>query len=371
LLKYFYSAADVFVTTPWYEPFGMTPLEAMACGTPVIGANVGGIKYSVRDGETGYLVPPRDPSALAERLAFLSAHPVYLARLSRRASMRVNTQFTWRKIVNQMTQLYQRVWSKAQAVSNVVTDQPLTVVREFHDAMETLQQAYHELSQDLIETANLIVNCFVYGGKVLICGNGGSAAQAQHFAAELVGRFKPIKRQGLPALALNTDGAFLTAWANDVAYDDVFARQVEAFGQRGDVLIGLSTSGNSRNVIRAFEQAREREMYNIAFVGGDGGVLLSLADIAINIPSAQTTHIQEAHLVAIHILCDLIEQRMAVPQAVQVTTPTQLNAIKETSGVEISSLPADEEERSVLDLHHATPIPVTGVDDASHHSEEA
>ncbi|MBI5031688.1 MAG: glycosyltransferase [Chloroflexi bacterium] len=311
LLKYIYSAADVFVTTPWYEPFGMTPLEAMACGTPVIGSNVGGIKYSVRDGESGFLVPPKDAEVLAERLAYLQRHPKHLEILGRRAIIRASDKFTWRKITHRMMQLYQQVLGESENNLRTIQAEHVSVLHDFHDAMETVGRSYDELRDEIVQAADLLVNCFSIGGKVLVCGNGGSAAQAQHFAAELVGRFKPIKRRALPMLALNSDGAFITAWANDVAYDDIFARQVHAFGKPGDVLIGLSTSGRSKNVVRAFEQARKQEMYCIGLLGGDGGDLRALSDFALIVPSTITTHIQETHLIVIHILCDLIEQRMA------------------------------------------------------------
>jgi D-inositol-3-phosphate glycosyltransferase len=152
---------------------------------------------------------------------------------------------------------------------------------------------------------------FARDGKILLAGNGGSAAAAQHWAAEFVGRFLHHGRPGLPAIALGTDPSVMTAWANDVAFEDVFARQVQALARPGDLLIGLSTSGRSRNLVAAFEQARAAGVTTLALLGGDGGELKGLADHLIIVPSRITQHIQEAHDVMIHILCELVEGRLA------------------------------------------------------------
>jgi D-inositol-3-phosphate glycosyltransferase len=315
-LKYYYSAADVFVTTPWYEPFGITPLEAMACGTPVIGANVGGIKYTVRDGETGYLVPPRDPGALAERLAHLHDHPALLAAMRGRAARHATEHFTWERVVARIAGIYDDVLhAPARNGRPALT---AAVDAGFAGAVDALHASRRPLAAPLIEAAAAIVRCFAAGGKVLVCGNGGSAADAQHFAGELVGRFKTPGRRGLPVIALCADSAVLTAWANDIGYDDVFRRQVEALGRPGDVLVGISTSGASRNVVHAFQAGREQGLRCVAFVGGSGGPLGSLADIALRVASADTQHIQEAQIVAIHILCDLVERMLGGEAAMEV-----------------------------------------------------
>ena len=158
--------------------------------------------------------------------------------------------------------------------------------------------------------ADLIAHCFRSHGKVLLCGNGGSAADCQHMAAELVGRLTQEKdRPGLPAIALTTDTSFLTAYANDVDFDGVFARQVEALGRRGDVLIGISTSGRSRNVIRAAEASRRLEI-RVVVLMGNAGPLDEMADVAIKVPSQSTQHIQESHLAIEHVICHLVERRL-------------------------------------------------------------
>jgi phosphoheptose isomerase len=310
-LKYYYSAADIFVTTPWYEPFGITPLEAMACGTPVVGSNVGGIKFSVRDGETGYLVPARDPAALAERIAHLYQHPKLLSLFRRQSISRVNDLFTWERIARAVAEVYEEVLSAGRMARVEAPHEREVISSGFSGAIVALQEAQRRLRTDLLVATDEIVTALADDRQLLVCGNGGSASDAQHLAAELVGRFKRPGRGGLPALALGSDVATLTAWANDVGYDEVFARQVEAFGRRGDVLLGISTSGRSRNVIRAFSEARRHGLRTIGLLGCDGGELRELSDVALVVPSNDTQHIQAVHVVLIHLLCELIEERIA------------------------------------------------------------
>jgi len=307
-LKYYYSSADVFVTTPWYEPFGITPLEAMASGTPVIGANVGGIKFSVRDGETGYLVPPDDPSALAERLAHLLQHPKLLALFRRQAIRRANDLFTWRKAVDAIATIYEDVIAANHPERADVAELGNLVDAGFDGLIETLKESQRRLRTPLVAAAQQIVSSLQRGGKVLACGNGGSAADAQHLVGELVGRFKSDQRPPLAAVALTADAAVLTALANDFGYERVFAHQVEALGRAGDVLIGISTSGRSPNLLRALEAARRKGMRSIALLGRDGGEALQLADIPLVVPSEDTQHIQETHTAVLHLLCELVEQ---------------------------------------------------------------
>lgn len=154
------------------------------------------------------------------------------------------------------------------------------------------------------------------GKKVLWCGNGGSAADSQHFAAELVGRFRR-ERRGLPSIALTTDTSILTAIANDYGYDDVFRRQVEALCVEGDVVVGISTSGNSRNVCAALIEAREMGAFTVAFTGAGGGTMAGLAHAALCIPSKDTARIQEGHILCGHILCDWIEHALCQSQTAE------------------------------------------------------
>ena len=162
----------------------------------------------------------------------------------------------------------------------------------------------------ILNAANFLVQCFRSGNKVLICGNGGSAADAQHMAAEFVSRLsKDFDRPGLPAIALTTDSSFLTAYANDCGYEGVFERQVLALGQPSDVLIGISTSGASSNVIKSVYAAREKGLVTIGLLG-EGGVLAGLVDQAVVVPSRDTQHVQEALLAIEHVICLLTENAL-------------------------------------------------------------
>jgi D-sedoheptulose 7-phosphate isomerase len=158
-----------------------------------------------------------------------------------------------------------------------------------------------------------VVLCLQVGGKVLIFGNGGSAADAQHIAAELVGRYK-AERRGLAAVALTTDTSALTAIANDYGYDRVFARQVEALAKPGDVVVGISTSGNSPSVVEAFTTAERAGCTTVALTGRDGGRIGRVADVHLNVPHDDTARVQEAHITLGHILCELVERAMGPPE---------------------------------------------------------
>ena len=159
------------------------------------------------------------------------------------------------------------------------------------------------------QCVEVIVGAFKNGNKVLFCGNGGSAADAQHLAAEFSGRFY-IDRDALPAEALHCNTSYLTAVANDYSYDEIYARLLKGIGIKGDVIIGLSTSGNSKNIVRAFEVARQKEMVTIGFTGETGGSMKSLSDYLVNIPSKDTPRIQECHMLLGHIVCELVEAEL-------------------------------------------------------------
>lgn len=175
-------------------------------------------------------------------------------------------------------------------------------------SIETKQRLLAECLPSIVAAADVVTASFRRGGKLMICGNGGSAADSQHMAAELVSRLTmAYERPGLPALALTTDSSFLTAFTNDINYEDVFARQVQALGKPEDVLLGISTSGNSANVVRAVEQAAELGMATVALVGA-GGKLPGMVDVAVCVPSTITAHVQEAHLAVEHVICDLVER---------------------------------------------------------------
>jgi D-sedoheptulose 7-phosphate isomerase len=174
----------------------------------------------------------------------------------------------------------------------------------------------HELADSaavgiIVESARALSRAVAAGGKILLCGNGGSAADAQHIAAEFTCRLRAsMSRPGIPAIALTTDTSFLTACANDFGFESVFERLIDALGQSGDALIAISTSGESQNVIRAVSRARSKGILTVGFLGGSGGWLASLVDLAIVVPTQATAHIQESHIAIGHILCELVEEML-------------------------------------------------------------
>ena len=183
------------------------------------------------------------------------------------------------------------------------------IQQHFRDSAAIKLAAMETLAVPIAAAVDTMFAALANSNKILACGNGGSAADAQHFAAELIGRFER-ERPGLPALALTTDASVLTAVANDYAYDQVFAKQVRALGQPGDVLLAITTSGNSANVLAAIAEAHEREMVVIALTGKGGGevnAVLADTDIHLCVPSERTARIQEVHLLTIHCLCDGID----------------------------------------------------------------
>jgi len=180
----------------------------------------------------------------------------------------------------------------------------------FDESIKTKQAARDLLADDIARAIDIAVKTLQAGQKILSCGNGGSAADAQHFSAELVCRFER-ERPGLPAIALTTDSSALTAISNDYSYKEIFARQIEALGQPGDSLLAISTSGNSANVIRAIEAAHDKGMSVIALTGRDGGKMAKLlmdGDVEIRVPADNTARIQEVHLLTIHCLCQQIDE---------------------------------------------------------------
>lgn len=191
----------------------------------------------------------------------------------------------------QFTQRIQQIISEHQVVCQKVTETLVTQINA---------------------VAAALINCYQHGNKVLCCGNGGSASDAEHFAAEMVNRFQ-MERANLPAIALTASSATVTAIANDYAYAEVFAKQVLAFAQPGDLLLALSTSGNSPSVVRAIEAAQHKQLRVIAFTGKDGGTMasrLTSDDIELRVPAKVTARIQEMHILLIHIICDLLEQQL-------------------------------------------------------------
>ena len=190
---------------------------------------------------------------------------------------------------------------------------PIQLVQKHlaESAAVKLQLADSDAVPVIVEAARQLAECVTRGGKIMLCGNGGSAADSQHIAAEFTSRLRAsMERPGIPALALTTDTSFLTARANDHGFDDVFERLVDTLGRPGDALIGISTSGTSRNVVRAVTRAREKEILTIGLLGGTGGLLSKLVDLAIIVPAGSVQHIQESHIAIGHILCELVEETL-------------------------------------------------------------
>ena len=187
----------------------------------------------------------------------------------------------------------------------------MNIKQTIEESIRTKQDMLSDagLLEKIEKTAELLCGVFRSGGKVLFCGNGGSAADAQHLAAELSGRFY-LDRPPLEAEALHCNTSYLTAAANDYGYGEVYSRMIQGFGKKGDVLIGLSTSGNSPNILKAVEAAKNREMTAVAFTGSKGGKLRETADILLNVPSDDVPRIQESHILIGHILCGLVEERI-------------------------------------------------------------
>jgi D-sedoheptulose 7-phosphate isomerase len=185
------------------------------------------------------------------------------------------------------------------------------IQKEFQESIDLKDRVKQELSERIIEVAHALAECIRNGGKILLCGNGGSAADAQHLAGELVVRLSSdYTRTALPAITLSSNDYVLTACANDFGFEQVFSRQIEALGKPEDLLLCISTSGNSPNLIKAAEKAKEKRMKTAGLLGKDGGKLKGFSDLSIVVPSENTPRIQEVHICICHILCELIEKEL-------------------------------------------------------------
>jgi D-sedoheptulose 7-phosphate isomerase len=193
-------------------------------------------------------------------------------------------------------------------------DMSSRIKQHFEESIQTKVLAAESLPEVIQAAGEIMVQSLLNGGKILSCGNGGSAGDAQHFSAEMLNRFE-TERPSLPAIALSTDTSTITAIANDYSYEEIFAKQIKALGQPGDVLLAISTSGHSKNIVQAIVAAQQREVQVVALTGRDGGVVASLlneTDIEIRVPVQSTARIQEVHLLIIHCLCDFIDHRLFI-----------------------------------------------------------
>jgi type III pantothenate kinase len=335
-------AADVLVAVPWYEPFGIVPLEAMACGTPVVASAVGGMLDTVEDGGTGVHVPPRDPDAVARAVRDLLASPQRRRRAGAAGVERMRAGYGWAAVAAQTEAVYDALVARVPQPRHLlvpvrVPDQPRATsapptepdrhprdpggdpvsrprgipYTTLHEHLEDLAVGLASLagqSDEIDEWGRALAGC-LDGGRLLVAGNGGSAAEAQHLTAELVGRFE-AERRPLSALVLHGDASTVTAVTNDYGGEEVFARQVQAHGRPGDVLLLLTTSGRSANLLRAAERARDCGVAVWAMTGPAPNPLSRMADRLIAVDARSVSSIQEAHLVAVHALCAAVERSL-------------------------------------------------------------
>jgi glycosyltransferase involved in cell wall biosynthesis/phosphoheptose isomerase len=299
-------SADAVVSVPWYEPFGIVPLEAMACGVPVIASAVGGMIDSVVDGRTGIHVPPRDPERLAEAAADLLADRERCRAYGRNGAKRAGRLYDWRRIGGQVLAAYEEVLAgrasrhAARAARPAGSEAHLRALAGGIGALEAERPRIDAWGEWLGER-------LLAGGRLLAAGNGGSAAEAQHLTAELVGRFQG-ERRPLSAIALHADSSALTAIGNDYGIEEVFARGVEAHGRGGDVLVAFSTSGRSENLLRAVEAANRLGLVTWAVTGPRPNPLAEACDEAIALDVDSSATAQELHLVAVHLLCSAVDR---------------------------------------------------------------
>ncbi|MDO4017064.1 glycosyltransferase [Clavibacter michiganensis] len=297
--------ADVVVCAPWYEPFGIVPLEAMASGVPVVASAVGGLTDSVVDGVTGILVPPRDPAAIADALEGLLADPARRRRLGRAGRDRMEHGYAWSTVAARTAEAY-RAAIQAAAPDDLPADP--TVVDAHLDALAPVLADLRTHAPRLTKWGREMADRMSHGARLLAAGNGGSAAEAQHLTSELVGRFDGDRRP-FSAIALHSESSAVTAIGNDYGFDEVFARQVHAHARSGDIVVLLSTSGRSQNLLRAAAAARAAGATTWAMTGPGPNPLVEACDehIALDGPSA---NVQEAQLVAVHAICRSFESRL-------------------------------------------------------------
>jgi type III pantothenate kinase len=304
-------SADAVVCSPWYEPFGIVPLEAMACGVPVIASAVGGMIDTVVDGVTGVHISPRDPDRIAQAARGLLEDPARRAAYGRAGVRRARRLYDWDRVAAATLEVYTRrcaapTGRRARAGALRPSDSGVRHLRGLRDALGALEDAADQLER----WGRQLATTLLADGRLLAVGNGGSAAQAQHLTAELVGRFE-TERRALSALCLHADTSSLTAIVNDYGPEEAFARQVRAHGRPGDVLVALSTSGRSPNVLAAVDAATEIGMTAWALTGDAPNPLAERCDDALCLPGASTATVQELQLVALHMVCAAVDREVA------------------------------------------------------------
>ncbi|MDX6732766.1 MAG: hypothetical protein QOC54_2714 [Baekduia sp.] len=319
-------SADALVTVPWYEPFGITPLEAMACGTPVIASAVGGLIDTVVDGVTGRHVPPRDPDRLAGVLRELLADPATRAEQGRAGVRRTHQLYDWDRVAVATLDVYEALVAPRRRAGRFVRRADATShVQQLHAALDAAAGA-GDLARAQ-DWGTRLARRLDQGSRLLAVGNGGSAAEAQHLTAELVGRFEG-DRTALSAICLHGDTSSLTAIANDFGIEEAFARQVHAHGRPGDVLFVLSTSGRSPNVLAAARAAHDCGLTVWGLTGASPNPLAELCDEVLSFAAERSCTVQELHLVAIHVLCAAVDEALCGerrPQPLTVTSRARVH----------------------------------------------
>jgi type III pantothenate kinase len=305
-------SADAVVAAPWYEPFGIVPLEAMACGVPVIAAAVGGIIDTVVDDVTGVHVPPRDPDRLAQAAGALLADPARRAQLGRAGVERAQRLYDWNRIAASTLDVYARLARGRRPARHPSSGFELPPTGRDHlSALGASLASLEQEAERITEWGERLAQHLAAGGRVLAIGNGGSAAQAQHLTAELVGRYHH-ERDPLSAICLHGDSSSLTAIANDYGFEEAYARQVRAHGRSGDVLLALTTSGRSPNIVAAVEAATEAGLTTWALTGPGPNPVAEICDEAVCLRGASAATVQELHLVAIHMVSAAVDRELAL-----------------------------------------------------------
>jgi glycosyltransferase involved in cell wall biosynthesis/phosphoheptose isomerase len=310
-------SADAVACVPWYEPFGIVPLEAMACGVPVVVSAVGGLVDSVVDGVTGAHVPPRRPDRLAVALRSLLEDPDRRRKLGAAGVRRVRDRYGWDRIAGATLEAYAALAAgsirKEDIEMNDVAALPAgrAHLADLRGALAALERDVEKIEDWGRRLAGILAG----GGRLLVAGNGGSAALAQHLAGELVGRYLE-DRPAFSALALHAEGPSFTCIANDYGADEAFARQVRAHGRPGDVLVAISTSGTSSNVLAAAEAARQRGMSVWSLTGRGPNRLCALSDDCLCADAPSTATAQEIHQVILHLLCAAFDREVRAGGAV-------------------------------------------------------
>jgi type III pantothenate kinase len=306
-------SADAVLAVPWYEPFGIVPLEAMACGVPVVASAVGGMVDTVLDGVTGVHVPPRDPDRLAEAVGELLADPARRRAYGEAGVARTRRLYDWGRIGAATMDLYARLaWAgRGRGGRLAGSQQRLPDGREHVQSLRGALEHFEQEVERVQAWGQLLAWILLEGGRLLCAGNGGSAAEAQHLSAELVGRYQ-TERRPLSALCLHADSSSFTAICNDYGREETFARQVRAHGREGDVLIAFSTSGESGNVLAAVLAARESGMRTWGLCGPPPNALAESCDEAVTVRASSTATVQEVHMVAVHTLCAAVDREVAL-----------------------------------------------------------